>query len=172
VTDTKPKTLVAYASWAGSTAGVAERISAVLNQKGLAAEAVRAREARDISSYGGIVLGTAVHAGRLHPDALKFVRRNAADLAAKPFAAFVVCLTMKECNEKSRATAGAYLDPVRELVKPGSEGLFAGTYDPQKLDFVSRQIMKMIKAPPGDFRRWDEVESWATSLVPLLGGIQ
>ncbi|MBN2464902.1 flavodoxin domain-containing protein [candidate division WOR-3 bacterium] len=170
MTDTTSKVLVAYATWAGSTAGIADRIAEVLNRKGLAAEAVRAKEVRDISSYGGVVLGSAVHAGRLHPDALKFMGRHAADLNSKPFAAFVVCLAMKDCDEKGRATAGPYLAPVRERVKPVSEGLFGGAYDPQKLGFVSRQIMKMIKAPPGDFRRWDEVEAWATGLVSLLGG--
>jgi menaquinone-dependent protoporphyrinogen oxidase len=168
MTDTTPKTLVAYATWAGSTAGIAERIAEVLNRNGLAAEAVRAKEARDISSYGGVVLGSAVHAGRLHPDALRFVRRNAAELNTRPFAAFVVCLAMKDCDEKGRATAGPYLAPVRNVVKPASEGLFGGAYDPQKLDFVSRQIMKMIKAPPGDFRNWDEIEAWAAGLTPLF----
>jgi menaquinone-dependent protoporphyrinogen oxidase len=169
MSDTTQRVLVAYATWAGSTTGVAERIAGVLNRNGFTAEAVRAKDVRDISSYGAVILGTAVHAGKLHPDALKFARRNAADLGSKPFAAFVVCLAMKENDEKARATAGTYLEPVRQQVKPLSEGLFAGAYDPQKLDFVSRQIMKMIKAPPGDFRKWDEVEAWAATLAPLFG---
>ena len=28
--------------------------------------------------------------------------------------------------------------------------------------------MKMLKAPPGDFRKWDQVEAWAAGLVPLF----
>ena len=70
--------------------------------------------------------------------------------------------------DSGRATAGAYLDPVRERVKPLSEGLFAGAYEPNKVGFAERAILKMIKAPPGDFRKWDEVETWATGLVPLF----
>jgi menaquinone-dependent protoporphyrinogen oxidase len=169
MTDTKSKVLVAYATWAGSTAGIAERIAEVLNRNGFAAEAVRARDVRDASRYDAVVLGTAVHAGRLHRDALKFAGRNAAALGTKPFAAFVVCLAMTATDEKGRTQAATYLEPVRRQAKPMSEGYFAGAYDPQKAGFVARQIMKMIKAPPGDFRKWDEIETWATSLIPLLG---
>jgi len=166
MTDTKRRVLVAYATWAGSTAGVAERIAEVINRSGLAAEAKRAREVKDTAAYDAVVLGTAVHAGKLHPDALKFLDRNKAALEAKPLAAFVVCLAMKDGDEKGRATAATYLDPLRLRVKPVSEGLFAGAYAPEKLGFVVRQIMRMIKAPPGDFRKWDEIEAWAVSLAP------
>jgi menaquinone-dependent protoporphyrinogen oxidase len=166
--DTTQRVLVAYATWAGSTAGIAERVAEVLNRNGLKAEAVPAKKIRDTASYGAVVLGGAVHAGKLHPDAVKFARRNKADLNSKPFAAFVVCLTMKGCDDKSRTTASAYLDPVREHAKPASEGLFAGAYDPNKLSFVARTIMKMIKTPPGDYRKWDEIEAWAATLAPLF----
>jgi menaquinone-dependent protoporphyrinogen oxidase len=170
MTDTKPKVLVAYATWAGSTAGVAERIAEVLNRNGFAAEALRARDVPGTSAYSAVVLGAAVHAGKLHPDALKFAGRNTADLNSKPFAAFVVCLAMTAADEKGRAQAAAYLEPVRQKVRPVCEGRFAGAYDPTKVNIVMRTIMdKMIKAPPGDFRRWDEIETWAASLVPLLG---
>jgi menaquinone-dependent protoporphyrinogen oxidase len=168
MTDTNRKVLVAYATWAGSTAEVAKRVSEILNRNGFAAEAMPAGKVRDTSSYDAVILGTAVHAGKLKPDALKFVDRNKTDLNSKPFAAFVVCLAAKGSDEKSRATVAAYLEPVRAQVKPLSEGMFAGAYDPQKIDFVSRQIMKMIKALPGDFRAWDDIEAWAASLAPLF----
>jgi menaquinone-dependent protoporphyrinogen oxidase len=170
MTDITSKVLVAYASWAGSTAGVAERVAEVLSRKGLAAEAKPAKEVRDTSPYYAVVLGTAVHAGKPKSEALKFLEQHQADLKSKPFAAFVVCLAMTASDEEGRAPAATYLEPVRQKVKPMCEGRFAGAYDPQKARFVERQIMKMIKAPPGDFRKWDEIEAWAVSLVPLFGG--
>ena len=167
--NTQKKVLVAYGSRAGSTAEIAGRVAEVLNKNGFAAEAVRAGDARDVASYNAVVLGSAVRAGKLMPEVLKFLDKNKAAVEARPFAAFVVCLTMKEQGEKSRAGAAAYLEPIRQKVKPVSEGLFAGAYNPDKVDFVMRTIMnKMIKAPPGDFRRWDEVEAWASGLVPLF----
>jgi menaquinone-dependent protoporphyrinogen oxidase len=169
MTDTNRKVLVAYATWAGSTVGVAERIAEVLNRNGFAAEALRARDVPDTSSYSAVVLGSPVHAGRPKSEALKFLEQNRADLTSKPFAAFVVCLAAKGSDEKSQATAAAYLEPVRTQVKPLSEGIFAGAYDPAKVNFVLRTVMdKMIKAPPGDFRKWEEIEAWAASLVPLF----
>jgi menaquinone-dependent protoporphyrinogen oxidase len=148
---------------------VAERVAAVLNQSGFSAEAVNAKQAGDVGSYDAVVVGSAIRAGKLMPEVLKFIDRNKAALESKPLAAFIVCLAMKDGDEKGRATAGPYLDPLRQRVKPLSEGLFAGAYDPAKVNFVMRTVMdKMVKAPPGDFRKWDQVEAWAASLVPLF----
>ena len=166
--DAKRKVLVAYATRAGSTAGVAERVAEILDQKGFEAHALEIRKAGDTAPYYAVVLGSSIRAGKLLPEVLDFLEKNKADLTAKPLAAFVVCLTMKERDDKSRTTAGAYLDPVRMLVTPLSEGLFAGAYDPSKLGFVERTVMKMIKAPAGDFRNWAEIETWAGSLVRLF----
>ena len=168
MTDAKRKVLVAYGTRAGSTAGVAGRVADVLNRNGFAAQATEVKKVKDTAPYDAVVLGSSVRAGKLKPEALKFLDKNKADLSAKPFAAFVVCLTMKEPDEKNRATVGAYLDPVRLRAKPLSEGLFAGAYDPDKWGFAERTIMKMIKATPGDFRKWDEIEAWAASLAQLL----
>jgi menaquinone-dependent protoporphyrinogen oxidase len=168
MTDAKRKVLVAYGTRAGSTAGVAERVAEVLNRNGFAAEAVRAKDVRDIASYDAVVMGSAVRAGKLMPEALRFLDKNKAALGAKPFAAFVVCLTMKESDKKNQATAGAYLDPVRLRIKPLSEGLFAGVLNFDKLGFVWRAMMKSMKAEPGDFRKWDDVEAWAATIAPLF----
>ncbi len=168
MTDSKRKVLVAYATRAGSTAGVAERVAEVLNRNGWTAQATEVKKVKDTTPYDAVVLGSSIRAGKLKPEVLKFLEKNEADLGAKPFAAFIVCLTMKDSGEKSRATAGAYLDPVRLRIKPLSEGLFAGAIDPEKLGFVERTIMKAMKAQPGDFRKWNEVEAWAASLAPLF----
>ena len=149
-TDTTRKALVAYATRAGSTAGVAERVAEVLNRSGFAAQAIEATKVEDTAPYDAVVLGSSVRAGKLKPEALKFLDKNKADINSKPF------------------TARAYLDPVRLRVKPASEGLFAGTLDLDKLGFVERTIMKAMKAESGDFRKWDEVEAWAASLAPLF----
>jgi len=71
----------------------------------------------------------------------------------------------------------AFLDPMLKKVpkvKPFSVGVFRGKLDYSKLDFISLLIMKLIRltykrAPEGDFRNWEAIESWAASLRPAFG---
>jgi len=65
-----------------------------------------------------------------------------------------------------RAKVSAFLDPVRAIVKPGKEGLFAGKMDYSKITFLDRLIAKMVKSVEGDWRDWDQIRAWAAGAVP------
>jgi menaquinone-dependent protoporphyrinogen oxidase len=160
--------LVTYATKAGSTGDIAARVAEVLGKNGHAVEVLPVGEATDITPFRAVVLGSAIHAGRLLPGAQKFIERNRAALNEKPFAVFIVCLAMKECSDKNLAMARAYLDPVRARVTPVSEGMFAGVMNAGKLGFVERTIMKAMKSPDGDYRNWAEVETWSSALATAL----
>jgi menaquinone-dependent protoporphyrinogen oxidase len=77
--------------------------------------------------------------------------------------------------EKSHLLS-AFLDPILKKVpqvKPFSVGVFRGKLDYSKLDFISLLVMKFIRfiynrAPEGDFRNWEAIQSWATSLIPAF----
>jgi menaquinone-dependent protoporphyrinogen oxidase len=70
----------------------------------------------------------------------------------------------------------AFLDPVLKKmpqVKPFSVGVFRGKLDYSKLNFISSLVMKLIwlfykRAPEGDFRNWEAIQLWATSLIPAF----
>jgi len=70
----------------------------------------------------------------------------------------------------------AFLDPMLKKVpqvKPFSVGVFRGKLDYSKLDFISSLVMKLIwliykRAPEGDFRNWEAIQSWAASLRPMF----
>jgi menaquinone-dependent protoporphyrinogen oxidase len=162
------KVLVAYASRCGSTGGVAEVIGGVLNGEGTTVDVRLAKEVTDLSPYRAVVVGSAIRAGRWLPEAVKFVKTHREKLSQMPVAYFVVCLTMQEDTEESRREAAAYLDPVRSVVSPMDVGLFAGAMDCSKLSFLLRLVMKAMKAEDGDFRDWEAIRRWATSLRPLL----
>jgi menaquinone-dependent protoporphyrinogen oxidase len=118
------KILVTYASQNGSTAGVAEAIADTLADSGLQVEVLPVSEVRDLSSYRAVVAGSAIQSGAWLPEAMQFVQANRAELARKPFAAFLVCMTLAMKNGDYRQQVSAWLDPVRALARPVSVALF------------------------------------------------
>lgn len=168
------KVLVAFASEHGSTAGVAEAIGKTLAKGGMTVEVRRMPEVRDLSPYRAVIAGSAIHAGEWLPEAMQFIKVNQSSLRQRPFAAFLVCMTLSMENAKYREHVATWLEPVRELVTPVSEGLFAGVLDVKRVpSFADRLKFRMSVAmgfwKEGDHRDWAAIDAWAASLVPLLG---
>ncbi|HHY46533.1 MAG TPA: hypothetical protein GX506_04445 [Firmicutes bacterium] len=168
------KILVAYASWTGSTGEVAEAIGQALHNGITQVDVLPARAVTDISPYRAVVLGTPVHAGRIHADVLAFLKVHHKALSKVPVAYFVVCLTMKDDTEANRRRATAYLNPLYRKapqVQPVSVGLFAGALRyTQQVSFPLRLVLKAMKSMEGDYRNWDTIRAWATSIRPALLG--
>ena len=156
------KILVAYATKAGSTAGVAAEIGRVLESKGDCKVDVHpVGKVKEVGGYDAVIIGSAIRAGKWLPVAMKFVEEHKDALSQVPVAFFTVCLTMMEDTEENRRAVAAYLDPVRDLVQPVDVGLFAGVMDYSKLPFILRLMMKKMKSPEGDFRDWEAIRDWA-----------
>lgn len=168
------KILIAYASRTGTAAGVAEEIGRILAGGGLQVDVLPVKSVKDLSAYQAVVAGSAIRGGEWLPEAMDFIRANWAILAQKPFAAFLVCMTLAMPGaEKYRQNVATWLEPVRALVKPVSEGLFAGALNIKQVDsFGDRVKFRMSVAvgvwKEGDHRDWDAIRSWAESLRPLL----
>jgi menaquinone-dependent protoporphyrinogen oxidase len=157
--------LIAYASKAGSTVEIAAKIGEFLSRQNQSVDVLPVAKVTDLSAYSAVIVGSAIRMGQVLPEAMKFIRANQAALAQKTFSTFIVCMTLKDDTEANRQTVSAYLDPVRALVKPASEGLFAGVMDLRKLPLFERLISKALKAPEGDFRRWDQIQAWADTVI-------
>jgi menaquinone-dependent protoporphyrinogen oxidase len=116
--------LVTYASRLGSTAGVAEAIGKTLAENGTEVEVRRMEDVTDLTPYSAVVAGSAIRGKQWLPEAMQFMQKHQAALRQKPFAAFLVCVTlaMKD-GEKYRPHVATWLDPVSALVRPVSRPL-------------------------------------------------
>lgn len=118
--------------------------------------------------------GSAIRGSKWLPEAVQFIQAHRSILAQKPFAMFTVCITMAMENaERYRAGVMSWVAPVRAMVKPLNEGLFAGRLDFSKLPFNRDTLMLRLAVvlgifPRGDHRDWDAIRIWAKALSPLL----
>ncbi|MHB1293955.1 MAG: flavodoxin domain-containing protein [Anaerolineae bacterium] len=161
--------LVTYGSWCGSTAEVAEAIGETLRKDGSLVDVLPVTEARDLSTYRAVIVGTAIRAGHCRSDVKRFVQANAQVLGRVPVAYFTVGMAMQAGTEEDRTKTAAALNPLRSAVKPLREEYFAGAMDAGKLTFPWSVMMN--KVPQADARDWDAIRSWAEDLRPLLYGL-
>lgn len=168
------KILVTYASQAGSTAGVAEAIGKTLSEGGAQVDVLPMKNVKDLSSYQAVVAGSAIHGQKWLPEAMDFMRDHQAELSRKPFASFMVCITLSMANaDQYREGLKEWMRPVAELVRPVSEGYFAGALDFSKLpvsfNTLSMRLVVLFGVwKEGDHRDWNAIRNWAENLKPLL----
>ena len=165
--------LVTYASRNGATAGVAEAIGKTLAEGGAQVDVLPMQEVVDLSPYRAVVAGSAIQAAQWLPEAMQFMQAHRAELTRKPFAAFLVCMTLAMKKGDYRQQVAEWLNPVRSLVRPVSVGLFAGTLDTRLIksfgDRMKFRLSVMMGVwSEGDHRDWKAIHAWAESLRPLL----
>jgi menaquinone-dependent protoporphyrinogen oxidase len=170
----RDKILVTYASRGGSTAGVAEAIGKALAESGAQVDVRPFKDVHDLAPYRAVVAGSAIQGGKWLPEALQFVQMYRKPLAQMPFAAFLVCMTLAIPGaDKYRQGVSDWLNPVRTLVKPVSEGLFSGALDISKIPSFSDRIKFRLTVrlgvwSEGDHRDWNAIRAWANTTRPLL----
>ena len=169
------KILITYASRTGSTAEIAEAIGKTLREDNAQVDISCMQDVIDLSPYRAVVVGSAIRKSKWLPEAMQFVRTHQETLRHKPLAMFSVCITLAMSNsEQYRAAVAGWTAPVRALIRPLSEGLFAGRLDFEKLPFSldTLKLRATVAAgifPRGDRRDWNAIRAWAESLKPMLG---
>jgi len=152
--------LIAYASKAGSTADTANRMGEHLSNQGLYVDVLSVKQVNDLAAYQVVILGSAIRMGSLLPDTIKFVENHQVGLKEKAFSVFILCMTLHEDTETNRTEASSYLDDLRGMVQPASEGLFAGVLENAHLTLLERFMMQQMKSTQGDYRNWSEIYDW------------
>lgn len=166
--------LVTYASRTGSTAEIAQAIGTTLREGGVPVDVKPMQEIKELAPYQAVIAGSAIRGARWLPEAVQFIRSHQSELRHKPFAMFTVCITLAMANsEQYRTAVAGWTAPVRAIVNPLSEGLFAGMLDFNKLPMnwetiKLRATVAMGIFPRGDHRDWDAVRAWAEGLKPRI----
>jgi menaquinone-dependent protoporphyrinogen oxidase len=158
--------LVTFASKHGWTRGIAERVAAELEMQGAVVELRSIDELGLVTGYDAVVVGSAVYYGSWLKEAAGFVRRNRNALAERPVWLF-----------SSGPVGDTVLPPPKEMaefkeaITPRDHRVFAGGLDRRQLGMTERLATKMVRAPEGDYRDWDQIVAWADGIASALSSI-
>ena len=156
----KIKILIIYASFAGSTAEVATAISEILIKRELSVDIKPIKDNPKVEGYQAVLIGSAVHHGRLLPETIKFIKSNKNTLASMPVTIFCLHIQNLLDDEQSRKNRIAYLDDIRPYIRPVEEVFFAGKFDRRGAALLlPKWIARFI--PPIDLRKWKTIRNWA-----------
>ena len=163
--------LVTYASKYGATQEIAEKISDVLRQAGLQVDVFPVAGVRDLSSYQAVILGSAVYIGKWQKEAVEFLQANEKTLADRQVWLFSSGPTGEgdpvELLEGWRLPAA--LQPIADRIQPRDIAVFHGYINPDKLNLMEKWAIKsLVKKPFGDFRDWDAIVIWTTTIADAL----
>ena len=166
--------MITYATRTGSTKGISAFMGDTLFSLGEKVEIKPVQSVIDLSIYKAIIVGSAVQGSKLMPEVIDFISSNRNELSQKPFAIFLVCMTlaMKKGNEYSSFVSG-WLDPVRIMVNPIREGLFSGILDISKIpsfrDRCKFRLSVLFRVwEEGDHRDWDAIQLWTKNLKSAI----
>jgi menaquinone-dependent protoporphyrinogen oxidase len=169
--------LVAYATDAGSTRGVADRIAGRLRSRGTAAEACVVADVLEVSRYEAVVLGSAIHGGKWLPAARQFADRNAKLLRERPVWLFSVSTLGDEESmfpprvaNRMRAwrSETPELAELRRLLHPREHRNFAGEITRSQWPATGRAFFRATGGRYGDHRNWPAIDAWADLIAAQL----
>jgi menaquinone-dependent protoporphyrinogen oxidase len=163
--------LVTYASKYGATKEIAEKIAEVLRQAGLQVDVFPVDSTLDLTPYEAVVLGSAIYVGKWQKEAVSFLQTYERTLAGRPVWLFSSGPTGEgdpvELVEGLRFPVA--LQPAIDRIHPRDIAVFHGHINRDKLNFIEKWAIKsLVKKPFGDFRQWDSITSWATSIANTL----
>lgn len=159
------RVLLAVASKHGSTQGIARTIAVELLGAGFDVEIYDAESAPGTGGFDAAVIGSAVYMGRWMAEAREYVELHHRELRTLP-----VWLFSSGPIGDAQPSIGESADipNMIELTNARSHRTFGGKLDRATLGMGERIVSKVVRAPEGDFRDWDEIHAWARDIAGAL----
>jgi menaquinone-dependent protoporphyrinogen oxidase len=164
------KVLVAYGSKYGATREIAEKIGQTITQEGLLVDVISAEKVKNIVDYQAVVIGSAAYIGGWRKEVTNFVKKHEKALAERPV--WIFSSGPVEKGDPVKLLQGwlypKFLKPVIDRIKPRDITVFHGVINAGKINFIEKQMMKMVKAEPDDYRDWEAITRWAKGIAEVV----
>lgn len=164
------KVLVTYASKYQSTAQIADRIAKVLTKQGNDVDLRSVFTVDTVTQYDAVVFGSAIYMGQWMKEAIKFLKLHTEELSQMPVWVFSSGPTGD--GDPHEILDGFSLPekakPYMKRILPRDIKLFHGNLNPNRLNLGERLLVKGIHANIGDYRNWQDIETWAHDIAQIL----
>lgn len=159
------KVMVLAASRHGATREIGEAIGTRLRERGHEVDVTDTAGATSTVGYEAFVLGSAVYAGSWMKEARRFVAAHAAALSAQPVWLFS---SGPLDDPAAEVLSEARLHVLTSMTRALDHHAFSGRLDPRALTRGERLVAKVVHAPAGDFRDWDDIARWSDAIADGL----
>lgn len=146
----------------GSTLEIANAIQRELSTRGVPARVARPSDAPDPAAFDLVILGSAIYVGRWMASMKEFVAMNERALRSR----FVYVFSSGPLGD-AKGTTDDILDAGVILRQTGAREhvVFSGRLDKAALSIPERTLVRMVKAPYGDYRPWADIAAWAAHIA-------
>ena len=162
--------LVAAAGRHGATGEIAERIGAVLAERGVEVEVKKLDEVREVGGYEAFVVGSGVYFGNWLKQARRFLDAHASELAERPtwlFSSGSIVSDPPVADDPNALRAGLAAKLVG-LTHAREHKLFGGKLDRSRLGLAEKLPVRMARGREGDWRDLGAVDAWAAAIAAEL----
>jgi len=175
------KLLMLYSTVDGHTLEITRRLAQMVQAAGHAAEVQELTPSTrvDLQAFEGVLIGASIRYGKHRPEVARFIRANAAKLAAMPAAFFSISALARKPEKRQPAT-NPYVRKLLATVawQPNAIGIFGGRIAYPRYRFFDKHMIRFIMWITGgptdldgtfEFTDWDEVAGFGRQVVNLLG---
>lgn len=159
------RVIIVVGSKHGSTRAIAAAVGDELRESGLDVSISDLdHPGVSLNGYDAAVIGSAVYVGRWMKDARNFLETNRELLRRMPLWLFSSGPLGDMSKRDDLAEVGAFASDLQAR----EHRVFAGKLDKADLNLAERAAVRMVHAPYGDARQWDEIRSWAKTIATDL----